>query len=137
MKKIIITSVFLLIATISNAQTNVEVLKKDFVKIENSKMIMEDYTLVKGESNVQIKAHSEAPDNAFISRDRFVYYSGIIFQTVLAELIDQKLETEDLEEITGSPDIEVNCFMGKTGVQVEIKIDGKVTKEMMKWSEVI
>ena len=138
MKKFIITTSFVFVSLLSNAQSIEANLKKDLVKVENAKIIIEEQFLVKiKDESIQIKAHCEAPENTFISRDKFVYYSGVTIQSSLESLLGDDVEIENLDEIVGSADIEVNCYMAKTGLQIEIKADGKTTKSMMKWADIL
>jgi len=48
---------------------------------------------------------------------------------------DDNAKTEDLDEITGKADIVVNCFMSKTGIQIETTTAEGTEKSMQKWSE--
>ena len=137
MKKIILL-VVLTFSAFCNAQNVEQKLKTDIVKIQAGKFTIDDLTLVttKGK-NIQVKIHAEAANTGFISRDNFVYATANIVEAILSQFtaLDENAKTEDLDEITGTADIVVNCFMSKTGIQVETTTAGGTEKTMQKWSE--
>jgi hypothetical protein len=87
--------------------------------------------------NIQVKIHAEAANTGFISRDNFVYATANIVEAILSQFtaLDENAKTEDLDEITGTADIVVNCFMSKTGIQIETTTASGTEKTMQKWSE--
>ena len=137
MKKITVL-VFLTLSAFGYSQNIEQKLKADIVKIETGKFTIDDYTLVttKGK-NIQIKVHAEASNNGFISRDNFIYFTSSIIDEIVSQFTaaDENAKTEDLEEITGKADIIVNCFMSKTGIQVETTTSTGTEKIMQKWSD--
>jgi hypothetical protein len=137
MKKITLL-VFLTFSAFGYSQNIEQKLKADIVKIETGKFTIDDYTLVttKGK-NIQIKVHAEASNNGFISRDNFIYFTSSIIDEIVSQFTaaDENAKTEDLEEITGKADIIVNCFMSKTGIQVETTTSNGTEKIMQKWSD--
>jgi hypothetical protein len=137
MKKIIITGFFVLSAMLCSAQKEAQ-LAKEIVTISNGKMNFDEFYIAshKGESS-QIKIHAEITDNGFMSRDNFVYWTGVSVQDVLEGILDENAVTEMVDEITGSADITLNMYYSKTGVQMELDIAGEKTKTMLKWSELL
>jgi hypothetical protein len=137
MKKITLL-VFLTFSAFGYSQNIEQKLKADIVKIETGKFTIDDYTLVTTNGkNIQIKVHAEASNNGFISRDNFIYFTSSIIDEIVSQFTaaDEKAKTEDLEEITGKADIIVNCFMSKTGIQVETTTSTGTEKIMQKWSD--
>jgi hypothetical protein len=137
MKKITLL-VFLTFSAFGYSQNIEQKLKADIVKIETGKFTIDDYTLVTTNGkNIQIKVHAEASNNGFISRDNFIYFTSSIIDEIVSQFTaaDEKSKTEDLEEITGKADIIVNCFMSKTGIQVETTTSTGTEKIMQKWSD--
>jgi hypothetical protein len=110
--------------SVSAAQANwKQLLKQDVVKLENGKMSMVDYFLVKGtdetgtETSSQVKLYSEASNTGFISRDNFVLLSATIYLPFLMNMG----EYEEITEPIGSVDFELNLYMTSQGVQIEFK----------------
>lgn len=137
MKKITLL-VFLTFSAFGYSQNIEQKLKADIVKIETGKFTIDDYTLVTTNGkNIQIKVHAEASNNGFISRDNFIYFTSSIIDEIVSQFTaaDENAKTEDLEEITGKADIIVNCFMSKTGIQVETTTSNGTEKIMQKWSD--
>jgi hypothetical protein len=117
-----------------------EELKQDAVAITDGKMILEDYGLIQGTSDdgsvfsYQVKYRSEAPANGFISRDNFVLASSMIYLPIFLALGG---DFKDLAEPIGTPDIEVNIIMNKTGLQIEAKnnLQNIANRHTMTWAE--
>lgn len=136
MKKI---TLLLLIAffQVSNAQDYIEKLKKEVVEMKDGKFIINDMTLVTiNENNVfQVLVHCESPET-IISRDNFVYIAATIINDELSNF--GEAQNEDLDEITGTPDVLINCYMTKTGIQIdrksEIRGNSKITR---KWIDLL
>lgn len=137
MKKITLL-VFLTLSAICNAQDVEQKLKADVVKIQAGKFTIDDFTLVTTNGkNIQVKVHAEASNTGFISRDNFVYATSTVIEAIISQftVADENAKTEDLDEITGKADIVVNCYMSKTGIQIEITTAEGTEKSMQKWSE--
>lgn len=137
MKKITLL-VFLTLSALGYSQNVEQKLKADVVKIQAGKFTIDDYTLITiNGKNIQVKVHAEASNTGFISRDNFVYATATVIEAIISQLTaaDENATTEDLEEITGKADIIVNCFMSKTGLQIETTTADGTEKSMQKWSE--
>lgn len=120
---ILITLGILPISAIS--QTNwKELLRQDFVQIQDDKLTMVDYFLLKGQDEMgnpiaaQVKMYAQAPNTGFISRDNFVSFATMVYLPILLAMGG---EYEQLEEALGTPDVEINLFMGTEGIQIEVK----------------
>ena len=140
MKNLILVCGLIFSVQFSFCQNVEEKLKKDLVKIENNKFIFDDYTLVKANSNnLQVKIHFESTNTQFITRDNFVYFSSELITTLLSQISNhsENAEFEDLEEITGTADVSVNCYLSKVGVQIETTTNAGVQKQLVKWSELM
>jgi hypothetical protein len=114
-------------------------LLKDMVKTEGGKMIMEDFTLItlSNNSTLQLKSHGEAPATSVISRDHFVALFSHIITVIIDDLTkaDEGSTSQELESIIGNPDISINVYMAKTGIQIEVKTGTEVDRSTMKWEE--
>jgi hypothetical protein len=137
MKKITLL-VLLTISAFSYSQNVEQKLKADVVKIQTGKFTIDDFTLVTTNGkNIQVQVHAEASNTGFISRDNFVYATATVVSEIIGQFTaaDENAKTEDLDEITGKADIVVNCYMSKTGIQIEITTAEGTEKSMQKWSE--
>ena len=137
MKKITVL-VLLTLSAFGYSQNIEQKLKADVVKIQTGKFTIDDYTLVTTNGkNIQVKVHAEASNTGFISRDNFVYATATIIEAIISQFtaLDENAKTEDLDEITGTADVVVNCFMSKTGIQIETTSAAGTEKSMQKWSE--
>lgn len=111
-------------------------LSEDLVEIQDGKMTMTEYSIVKLEMQgqqtnpVQIKVYAEAPEDGIISRDNFVNLTSLISYTTLLELYanaynlsaSEYLQAVDIEPIPnpiGTPDVEMNLFATNDGLQIE------------------
>ena len=129
----------MLCSTFIHAQDYQARLLKDMVKIEGGKMILEDFTLItmSNSSTLQLKSHGEAPAAGVISRDHLV----AIFSQIITEIIDEITKadegstSQELESIIGNPDISINVYMAKAGIQIEVKNGAEVDRSTMKWEE--
>ncbi len=145
MKKLILLLSFLIFnISISYSQDWVNLLKKDLVKIESGKFKSVDYTLLSfpNGSSLQIQSYAEAPADGTISRDNFVS----VFAVVQAELInsmtseaginEDNFKTKTIDELIGNPDIIINCYMTKAGIQIEFKTEGGGTNRItQRWED--
>jgi len=114
-------------------------LLKDIVTISNNKFVATDFTLLKlsdGQTTFQIKSYAEAPSQGVISRDNFVFFFTYLNMTLIEGLTeDPNATTDDLDEIIGNPDIEINLYMNKTGFQAEIKGPNGTNRITQKWTD--
>lgn len=114
-------------------------LLKDMVKTTAGKMTVDDFTLItlSNGNTLQIKSHGEAPAAGVISRDNFV----ALFSQLVAQnneeitKADEGATTKDLDEIIGNPDVIINIFVAKTGIQMEVKHGEEVNRTTFKWEE--
>ena len=138
--KNILLIIFLLGATMPfcNAQSSKAALTNELVKIENGKWIINYFTLLSysDKSTKQVKSHAEAPAVGVISRDYFVaLVTTVVYEMIYKGSADANIETKDLDEITGNPDIEINVFMSKTGLQIEYKEGANVKRNTVTWDD--
>jgi hypothetical protein len=109
------------------------------VRTEGGKMIMEDFTLItlSNHSTLQLKSHGEAPATGVISRDHFVALFSHIITATIDDLTkaDEGSTSQELEGIIGNPDISINVYMAKAGIQIEVKNGTEVNRSTMKWEE--
>jgi len=133
-----ITLVLFLFTSITFSQDIQKELLSDVVVIKAGKFIANDFTLLTltDGTTYQIKTSAESPSTGIISRDNFV----VIFSTILLEVLpeitdDPDVISKDLESIIGNPDIEINCIMAKTGMQIEIKSDKGVKRITQLWKD--
>ena len=113
-------------------------LLKDLVHIVNGKMVITDNELLTQSdgTSIQIKAYSEAPAAGLISRDYFVEaFSILTYEMINLLKSDDKAETKTLSELIGNPDVEINLYMTKGGIQIEIKSGEETNRKTMQWSE--
>lgn len=142
MKKAIQFSIFILLVILTPmfvmSQASQADLVKDLVKVVNGKMIITDYELLKQSdgTSIQIKAHCEAPATGVISRDYFVQlFSILTYEAIDGMKSDDKSTTKTLAELIGNPDVEINAYMNKSGVQFEIKTSEGTNRKTMEWAE--
>ena len=111
----------------------------DMVRISNNKMMADDYNLIKKSdgSTLQVKCYGEAPATGVISRDIFVALFTELTVSMIDEMTkaDEGATSQDLESIIGNPDIEINVYAAKAGIQVEIKAAGETKRNTVKWEE--
>jgi len=137
------TIFILLVAVLSSfsvfSQDYQKKLMEDVVKISGEKYTADDFNLLKlsdGVTTYQIKSYAEAPIGA-ISRDNFVsIFTYLTYEVINGLSEDKDATTSDLEEIIGNPDVEINCFMNKTGVQIEIKGANGTNRITQKWADI-
>lgn len=135
-------SIFLSITVFAQANTQEKILK-DIVVVNDGKYTATKLVLLTLPASMtkQLKIYVEAPMAGVVSRDWFV----AIYQTLSQKMIDQELSSygdlkalgqqETLNELIGNPDIEINIYMAKPGIQIEIKKDGKVDRTTKKWED--
>jgi len=140
MKKLVILCASIILSINVFSQDYQKELLEDIVVITGGKYTATDYTLVTlaDGSTLQVKYYGEAPAANVISRDNFV----AIFSYITIEMLNtitegQETTSTDLEEIIGNPDVEINCFMNKTGVQIEVKGPEGSNRFTQTWSELM
>lgn len=120
----------------TQTKTTSEELLSDIITITDNKYKMDIYQLVTNAdgTTMQVKAHSEAPQSV-ISRDQFVYYSTSIMSSTVDGYIPETSSVQDLDELIGNPDIEINLFMSKNGLQIETKGSSGTNRYTKKWDD--
>lgn len=140
MKKFVILFVGIILSINVFSQDYQKELLEDIAVISGGKYTATDFsllTLADG-STLQVKSYAEAPAANVISRDNFVTFFAYITIEVLNGMTEgQETTSTDLEEIIGNPDVEINCFMNKTGVQIEVKGPEGTNRFTQKWSELM
>ncbi|MFA5971927.1 MAG: hypothetical protein WC780_06220 [Lentimicrobiaceae bacterium] len=140
MKKLMLLFVAIILSINVFSQDYQKELLEDIAVISEGKYTATDYTLLTlaDGSTLQVKSYAEAPAANVISRDNFVTFFAYITIEVLNGMTEgQETTSTDLEEIIGNPDVEINCFMNKTGVQIEIKGPEGTNRITQKWSELM
>ena len=138
---------FVLLVTVSLSSFSQEwktMLLKDLVKIENGKFTSTDCSLItmSDGTKMQIKSHAEAPAAGVISRDQFISIFAtttmVLVQSILTQggLLEADYSIKTVEELIGVPDVEINCIMGKTGIQIEVKSDDGTNRVTQTWDEI-
>jgi phage tail sheath gpL-like len=136
----LILALILAFSFYSHAQDFQGRLLKDMVKTANGKMILEDFTLItlSNGNTLQVKSHGEAPATGVISRDNFV----ALFTQTVTSLTDEMTKSDegatskDLDGIIGNPDVGVNVYVAKSGVQIEVKTGEEVNRSTVKWEDI-
>ncbi len=146
--------------SVNAAETEVEEkLSREIVKIVDGKMVSTEYGLLSfplvSSDKTQFKLYSEAPADDVISRDNFVAITTmlqtmIVFQMAaeahsqfaitsseFLENPDQAFDIEDLDEPIGRVDLEINFYMNKSGLQIEIvnTRKGDTNRHTVTWNE--
>lgn len=140
MKKLVILFAGILLSINAFSQDYQKELLKDIAVITGGKYTATDFTLLTlaDGSTLQVKSYAEAPAANVISRDNFVTFFAYITLEVLNGMTEgQETTSTDLEEIIGNPDVEINCFMNKTGVQIEVKGPDGTNRITQKWEELM
>ena len=143
MKQAILLACFVLQCTFTtlNAQDWKTKILKDVVTVQSGKYTMTEYTLVtfSNGNTVQVKTFAEAPATGVISRDYFVEVATTIKTYILMEFKkqDSELKTQTLDEMIGKPDLTMNFFMSKNGIQVETLANGETERKTILWSELL
>jgi len=116
-------------------------LLKDVVKIVGKKMTFNHYTMIalSNGNKIQVKTYSEAPSSGVISRDNFVAFSSIVSDHIIVELSkeDRDARSHELEDVIGKPDVTVNIYMAKAGIQIETITMAGVDKSTMQWADIL
>ena len=140
MKKITLSILLLMtICFAGQAQDYSKRILTDMVRISNNKMMADDYNLIKKTdgTTMQVKCYGEAPAAGVISRDNFVALFTELTVSMIEEMTkaDDGATSQDLESIIGNPDMEINVFVAKAGIQVEVKGANGTTRNTVKWEE--
>jgi len=137
MRKKFILSFLFILPFIVSAQSSKADLINDLVKIENGKMTLTDYTLLKqGDVSTQIKMYCEAPAAGLISRDYFISLCTVLGYEMINNMkTDPNATTKTLGELIGNPDVEINLFVAKGGIQVEVKGVNGTNRSTITWEE--
>ena len=139
-----------------------EMLMKDAVKIENGKFTMKAYSLVSNKTDgksLQIQFYSEAPSTGAMSRDNFILFTSMFRYEFLTQLqqkmtatvggdtsfvyddysdafvLRKEVEIKELDEIIGKADGEVNLYMTKAGLQLEVVFGGEKNRATHQWAD--
>lgn len=83
----------------------------------------------------QIKTYAVAPSDGTISRDNFVSIFTIMSNEIISGFFDEGFDSKDLDELIGNPDIVLNFFMTKSGIQMEITSEGETTRITSTWED--
>jgi hypothetical protein len=136
MKKITLL-LLLFMSTYVFTQNTKDVLLNDLVKIKDNKYTISDYTLLTSdEKSIQVKAYAEAPVSGLISRDYFVLIFSQITGQYISDLVEQyDLDTKNLTELIGNPDMVISVYMVKSGIQIETSFNGRSERKTMTWNE--
>lgn len=146
---------------IDAAETDIEKkLFKEIVKVEDGKMTSTEYGLLSfpllSDERTQYKLYAEAPADGVISRDNFIgititMQAMILFQMAAvahseyaitcAEFTENPTEVFDIDELDepiGKVDLEINFYMNKGGLQIEVvnTKNGTTNRNTMTWAEV-
>jgi hypothetical protein len=152
---VVLICILILVVSISTVRGGMkDEIKEDVVQIIDEKMIAEEYGLYKIEIegyksfSRQFKFHAEAANTGFISRDSFVsvyvYMKTYFLQMMFADAYNVKIGTfikgtnyEELDEPIGKVDFEINLYMNKQGIQVEVVNGANNTSEKhtMTWED--
>lgn len=142
MKKLRQLSIFIMVIIltpiIAKSQVSQADLVKDLVKFSNGKMIITDFELLNQSdgTSIQIKSYAEAPVTGVISRDYFVELFGVLtYELIETMKSDENADTKTLSELIGNPDVEINLFMNKGGIQIEIKTSEGTNRKTILWPE--
>lgn len=144
MKRILfIVLFFFAFSCISFSQDWKDELIKELVIFEEGKMTSTDYTLITMNDGrtMQIKAYAEVADKEIISRDQFIAIFSITTFTLIQEMLDEARLKDDeykmktIDELIGSADIEINCYMGKNGIQIELKAGSEIERFTQTWED--
>ncbi len=136
MKRLFLVVVSAVFALTAFAQTQEELLA-DLVVVKDGKFTITDYVLAESEEdgdNAQIKMYAEAPAEGVISRDNFLaLYTTLTVR--LVALLYSGYEIEDLDDLIGNADMEINIYMGKGGYQMELTSSGETERMTERWDK--
>lgn len=147
MRKISIPFILMLFTINVYAQHWSDELSGQLVQVKEGKMTSTELTvitLVSDGTSMQVTTYAEAPANDFISRDRFVAIFSTTFYVLIEKMLseqglsedDYKTKTIGIDELIGTADIELSCFMGKNGIQVVVAYEGEEKKITKTWDSV-
>lgn len=122
----------------AQAQSYQEDLMANIVKVEGGKMLATEYYIVSKDdgTTLQVMAHAEAPAAGTISRDNFLMLFSFISHTLSEGFAhEEDVEIREIDSLIGKPDLNINIYMAKAGVQVEFTDDGGVHRQTMPWSD--
>ena len=129
-------------------------LLKEIVKIKDGKMTIEEFGLLSfpwaPDEKLQLSLYSEAAARDLITRDNFVAITTGLktllfvgwageFEPAIEETDNNDLfYFEELDEPIGSVDIEINIYMNKGGLQLEIadRMENIAERVTMTWNDV-
>lgn len=153
--KVVLVCILILTVGVTTVRAGInDELKKDVMQISDGKMIAEEYGLykidIKGYKPLskQFKFHAEAANTGFISRDQFVTTYTIMktyfLKMMFADVYNVKIKTfmegssyKELDEPIGNVDFEINLYMNKLGIQVEMinGTDNTTKRNTITWEE--
>lgn len=147
MRKISIPFILMLFTVNAYAQHWSDELSGQLVQVKEGKMTSTELnviTLVSDGTSMQVTTYAEAPANDFISRDRFVAIFSTTFYVLIEKMLseqglsedDYKTKTVGVDDLIGTADIELSCFMGKNGIQVVVAYEGEEKKITKTWDSV-
>ena len=142
-QKLSILVILLLISIFSFSQKDYsQKLKKELVKIEAGKFIIEDLLMLKlsNEKNIQCKFSAICPIEV-MSRDNFI----ALYKTWCASFIKEATTDDELkltkiielDELIGEPDLSCNFVMAKNGVQIQTVVFNEKKNHTGSWEEVL
>jgi hypothetical protein len=142
-KKLSIFVILLLCSIVIFSQKDYsQKLKKDLVKIEAGKFIIEDLLLLKlsNDKNIQCKFSAICPIE-IMSRDNFIS----LYKTWCSAFINKATTNNEfkltkiieLDELIGEPDLSCNFVMAKNGVQIQTEIFKEKNNYTGSWEEVL
>lgn len=135
----------LFVTSITYAQDWKKQLAEDLVKLEDNKFKTVDYTLMSfsNGNSIQIKSYAEASADGSISRDNFIGFFAILTHEITNSIPKEggysegEYHTKTIDELIGNPDVEINCYMNKNGIQIEVKTQEGVNRITKSWAEIM
>lgn len=146
---------------VSAAETEVEEkLSREIVKIVDGKMVSTEYGLLSfplvSSEKTQYKLYAEVPAEGVISRDNFVAITTTLQTMILFQIAaeahsqfaitcaefmenpEQAFDIDELDEPIGRVDLEINFYMNKSGLQIEVvnTRKGDTNRHTMTWNDV-
>lgn len=107
----------------------------DIVSVDEGKYKFQVFRLItSGDKSIQLKMYSECSQSV-ISRDQFLFYSISLLFKMIDEITPEGSYSRDIDELIGNPDAEINLYMTKNGLQVEVKTSEGVKRTTSKWEE--
>jgi len=145
-----------LIVAINSETSTLEKMKEDLVEINDGKMIYEEFGIYKlnfkrhDPVSFQLKYYVEATKyNEYISRDNFVAITTFLrtyilqmmvandYKVTIAELMENS-DFKEIDEPIGNLDIEINVYMTKVGIQLELlnHLNDSKMRKTIAWDEI-